>query len=73
MRDRQTSGTDGGAKTKFNATEAIIENFCRPDCRSRRAKGASNRLSFPVRPIRVARWEQAVAGELDASLWLNHD
>ncbi len=29
MSDR-LSGTDEGAKTEFNATEAIIENFCRP-------------------------------------------
>lgn len=29
MSDR-LSGTDEGAKTKFTATEALIENFCRP-------------------------------------------
>jgi hypothetical protein len=40
---------DAGAKTKFNATDAIIENFCRPIFGRGGGKGASNRSSFPVK------------------------
>ena len=44
------SGQNEGTKTEFNATETTIENLLWPIVGRGRAKGVSNRLSFPRAP-----------------------
>src|SRR5262245_21592578 len=63
MPERQTL-TDEGTKTEFNATEAMIEKFCR----SRRAKGSVKRIKFfpsGLSESRLGRLRKRKPTELD--------